>query len=139
MVEFALITPILLILIGGIADFGFLFQSFEVTTNAAREGARLAVLPGFSEDPYTAAKKRVADYIQSANLLGTFVTNIDQETFNVGDEANPIEVQGVKVTVTYTHPMWVLGPIVGLIGQTFDNSLTYNTVARMRTEIQAAP
>ena len=31
----------------GIIDFGFLFQHYEVVTNAAREGARVAILPGY--------------------------------------------------------------------------------------------
>ena len=31
----------------GIIDFGFLFQRYEVVTNAAREGARVAILPGY--------------------------------------------------------------------------------------------
>ncbi len=48
LVEFALVLPLLLVIIGGIVDFGFLFQRYEVVTNAAREGARLAVLPGLS-------------------------------------------------------------------------------------------
>ncbi len=39
----------MLLLIGfGILDFGILFQRYEVITNAAREGARVAVLPGYA-------------------------------------------------------------------------------------------
>ena len=30
-------------------EFGFLFQEYEVVTNAAREGARIAVLPTYSQ------------------------------------------------------------------------------------------
>ena len=47
LIEFALIFPLLLLLMLGIVDFGFMFQRFEVLTNATREGARLAVLPGY--------------------------------------------------------------------------------------------
>ncbi len=43
LVEFALALPLLLVVIAGIVDFGFVFQRYEVVTNAAREGARLAV------------------------------------------------------------------------------------------------
>ena len=43
LVEFALVLPLLLLLVLGIVDFGFLFQRFEVVTNAAREGARLEI------------------------------------------------------------------------------------------------
>ncbi len=49
LVEFALVLPLLLLVVLGIAEFGFIFQRYEVITNAAREGARLAVLPGYTE------------------------------------------------------------------------------------------
>ena len=61
LVEFALVLPLLLVLIGGIVDFGFLFQRYEVVTNAAREGARLASLAGYTD---AAARTRVREYIR---------------------------------------------------------------------------
>ena len=45
LVEAALTFPLLLLVVLGILDFGLLFQQYEVITNAAREGARVAVLP----------------------------------------------------------------------------------------------
>src|ERR1051326_7949194 len=47
LIELALVLPILLFVSAGILEFGFLFQRFEVITNAAREGARLGALPGY--------------------------------------------------------------------------------------------
>src|SRR6185369_3492982 len=47
LIEFALVLPLLLLLVLGIVDFGFMFQRLEVVTNAAREGARIAVLPSY--------------------------------------------------------------------------------------------
>ena len=58
LVEFALVLPLLLLVVLGIAEFGFIFQRYEVITNAAREGARLAVLPGYTTADVEA---RVAD------------------------------------------------------------------------------
>ena len=66
--EFALTLPLLLVVIAGIVDFGFLFQRYEVVTNAAREGARLASLPGYDE---TAVRDRVRQYVQSGLGLST--------------------------------------------------------------------
>ena len=43
--------PTLLLVMLGIIDFGFLFQRYEVVTNAAREGARVAILPGYQTTP----------------------------------------------------------------------------------------
>ncbi len=61
LVEFAMVLPILLLVFGGIVDFGLLLQRQQVVTNAAREGARLAVLPG-----YTAAdvQARVTQFVR---------------------------------------------------------------------------
>src|SRR5687767_1364031 len=69
LIEFALVFPILLLLVAGIADFGFLFQRYEVVTNAAREGARIAVLPS-----YTVAdvQQRVTNYLASGGLTAAF-------------------------------------------------------------------
>jgi hypothetical protein len=141
MVEFALISPLLLLVIAGIADFGFLFQSFEVTTNAAREGARVAVLPGFNADSngdgtnWDPVENRVADYIDSANLLGTYSTTITPQTIDLGGGTT---IQAVEVLVSYTQPMWIIGPIAGLMNGTFQSSITYNTASRMRLEAGAS-
>ena len=70
LIEFALVLPVLLLIVLGIVDFGFMFQRMEVVTNAAREGARLAVLPGYAK---TDVEARVCDYLQSGGvpLVGT--------------------------------------------------------------------
>lgn len=52
MVEFALILPILLVLIFGIIDFGFLFNAQVSLTQATREGVRLGAI---GEAPSVAA------------------------------------------------------------------------------------
>lgn len=43
-VEMAIVLPVLILLIGGIIDFGRAFMSQVILTNAAREGTRVAVL-----------------------------------------------------------------------------------------------
>ena len=65
LIEFALVLPLLLLLVLGIVDFGFLFQRLEVVTNAAREGARIAVLPGYGTDD---VKDRVNDYLEEGGV-----------------------------------------------------------------------
>ena len=61
LVEFALVLPILLLVFGGIVDFGLLLQRQQVITNAAREGARLAVLPGYTS---TDVQARVTQFVR---------------------------------------------------------------------------
>lgn len=49
-VEFAIILPILVMLVFGIIQFGLVFNNYIALTHAAREGARLAAV-GLYEDP----------------------------------------------------------------------------------------
>ena len=60
-IEMALVTPIFLIIIAAMFDFGFLFRNWEVATNAAREGARIGLLPAYKCDGSTADVKDRVD------------------------------------------------------------------------------
>jgi Flp pilus assembly protein TadG len=133
LVEFALVLPLLLVLIVGVADFALLFQSYEVTTNAAREGARLAVLPGYNANNYATVHTRVAAYLAAGGAHGAFQANVVPVALDLG---NGLTGSGVQVTLTYTHPFLFIGPVIGLINGTFASTLTYQTAAQMRTEIQ---
>lgn len=44
LVEFALLTPILMIFVVAVIDFGLMLYTYQTITNAAREGARRAAL-----------------------------------------------------------------------------------------------
>ena len=46
--EFALVLPILLLILGGIVDFARAYMELQMMTNAASEGARMAII---STDP----------------------------------------------------------------------------------------
>ena len=61
LVEFALVLPMMLLVFGGIVDFGLLLQRQQVVTNAAREGARLGVLPGYTQ---TDVQARVTAFVR---------------------------------------------------------------------------
>jgi len=60
LIEFALVLPVMLLILAGILDMGFLFNNYAVVTNAAREGARMAAVPGWAEAD---VKARVNKYI----------------------------------------------------------------------------
>ncbi len=45
-VEFALVTPLLLMLVMGILDFGWMIMKANLVNNAARDAARVASLAG---------------------------------------------------------------------------------------------
>ena len=61
----ALVLPLLMLIIVGIIDFGFLFRELNVVTNAAREGARAGVLPEYGTADNEA---RVQQYMDAAGI-----------------------------------------------------------------------
>ena len=72
-VEAAIILLAFLMLIFGVFEAGRFMNTRQVLTNAAREGARLAVAPlyGTNTLPTTAEiKDRVDEYLASANITG---------------------------------------------------------------------
>jgi len=54
-VEMALVLPILILLVGGIIDFGFAFNTQISLTHAAREGVRVEAVTGNTADAETTA------------------------------------------------------------------------------------
>ena len=44
LIEFALVLPVLILIVVGIIDFGFAFNQWNTAQNAAREGARIAAV-----------------------------------------------------------------------------------------------
>jgi Flp pilus assembly protein TadG len=45
LVEYAIVFPVLMLMLLGIFEFGRIIYSYNAISNAAREGARLAILP----------------------------------------------------------------------------------------------
>jgi Flp pilus assembly protein TadG len=137
LVEFAMVAPLLLALIAGIVDFGRMFQRLEVTTNAAREGARLASLPGYN---VADVESRVRAYMNEGIAAGAGArTNVTRNIVTLTPAGGGATFQAARVVVAYTDNYIVLGPIVALIGgnsATF-GSVTLNAASTMRLETAA--
>ena len=125
LVEFALVLPILLLVLGGIVDFGLLLQRQQVITNAAREGARLAVLPGYCLGD---VDDRVRRFVQEGlnNPTAAPVTVMAPDALPVVT-GPPIPVRRVQVTLA--DRFLILGPIVSLAG----GSGSFGTIALTAT------
>ena len=131
LIEFAFALPILLFLIAGIIDFGLLFKDYEVVTNAAREGARLGTLPGYSAADVTA---RVQEYAGSGGLYtdAAALTVIPlSTTVNAGGTPR----SAIQVNVTYGHQILFLGPLASLVGGGAYGTVRLNASSTMRLEI----
>jgi len=114
MVEFAIILPVLLILVTGLIQFGLLFNKYITLTDAARNGARtLAVGRGLSNpcDPTVLQMVRSASAIglTSGQVTPSFSSSSDYcgtgtYSYNTSGNTGGNEVQGDQATVTATQP-----------------------------------
>ncbi len=130
LIEMALVIPILLLVVLGIVDFAFVFQRYEAVTNATREGARVAVLPGYTEPD---VQSRVQSYIQTGGLPTTAsnpTVTVTPTTVAAGGNT----WSATQVNVSYEHDYLFLGPIAGWFGGSF-TSLTLTSQATMRNEL----
>ncbi len=71
LVEFALVIPILIVIILAITEFGRLWMTMNVLTGAAREGARAAAV---NELGTTFANNAAQNVMTAAGMTGTTVT-----------------------------------------------------------------
>jgi len=105
LVEFALVLPLLLLMLVGIADLGRAFTTYIAITNAAREGARFA-----SKLPYSESSIEDAVITEAANSgVALTVEEIEIDNLN-GDGGEPI-----TVSIAHDFPL-ILGGLVGLPG-----------------------
>jgi hypothetical protein len=118
----------LLLVMVGIMDFGFLFQRYEVLTAAAREGARIAILPGYSDADVQA---RVNAYLTAGGLTDPATVVVDApQTISLGSQCISIR----PVTVTYTYQYQFVGPIMAFFGEPSLGSRQINATSAMRSE-----
>ncbi len=117
MVEFALILPILLLLLCGIIDFGWMYYSQITLNNAAREGARYAVI---HYDP-TTDWKQISEERMMSNMVG-----VDNAVAMVTDP------EGQQITATVTaDTKFLTGFIPAIIGK---RSIELHASCSMRLE-----
>ena len=73
LVEFALVLPLLLLLLVGIFDFGSLFALRQKMTNAAREGARIVVSTPLSD--MSCSSTTPCAIVAAANAVVQYMAN----------------------------------------------------------------
>jgi len=113
--EFALVFPVLLLLLVGIVDFGMLMSTQSVVANAAREGARTAALSNNAMAAQNAVTTAIAG-LPGATNAGTTVTV--GCTTAAGDpcslsDTTPDTGGTVTVTLNYVHT-WLSPVLLGL-------------------------
>ena len=132
--ETALTLPLLLLVSVGIFEFGRAYQTWQVITNAAREGARVAVLPSVVAG---APEARVRQYLASGQL-----PKEDRDRAGVTVTTGSVDIGGAAtvptsiVTVTYPFNFVVLQPVARLVvsGSQLGAAVTLTARAEMRNE-----
>ena len=106
-VEFALILPILVMLIFGIYQFGIAYNRYIAITHAAREGARLAAVIKYEDFDADEFEEIVRE---SSPTVKDFIESITVE--------NPDGVSiGSRVVVTVTGKVFIIEiPMAGQYG-----------------------
>jgi Flp pilus assembly protein TadG len=125
-VEFALVLPLLLLILLGIVQFGSVFRDYIALTDATRVGARQASVSRSIQPP----SSRVPIIIARTHKAGV---NLDPAKMTVTVE--PVMVDGVTpgweasgdVTVRATYPFKVR--LLGLV--VFDGTLKSRTTERV--------
>jgi Flp pilus assembly protein TadG len=126
--ETAVTLPIVLMICVGIFEFGRAYQTWQVLTNAAREGARVAATNGATDREVETA---VRSYL-AAERLGNAGTAPIAVNRKVALGSNT----GSEVTIQYPFSFVLLDPAVRFVkpATTTGAPLTMSAVAIMRNE-----
>jgi Flp pilus assembly protein TadG len=124
-VEFALVVPLLLMLVFGIVDFGYMVNRVSMVNNAARDAAREGSLAG-TQASITATATAALDGVPGTTVTvtcrkpdGTACGSYDADAASGGTTV---------VTINYEHEM--ITPIAFIFG----DSVNLSRTAQMRIE-----
>lgn len=140
-IEFAIVVPLLLLLIFGIIEYGFLFEFRQSISQAASEGARAAAIqlgPGTAQGKGEAA---VTEALGSRDLtcgnnelinghgdaVGTCTVSVDHASCSAPDAVDNPAMQCAKVEIEYHYAEHPVGPDLSWLP--LPSSLTYAAVA----------
>jgi Flp pilus assembly protein TadG len=104
-VEFAIVAPIFVLFVFGMIEYGRMVMVQQVLTNATREGARIAVLEGATEDEVVDA---VVDYCTSSRVpvsAGDVSVDPDPATAGLGAPVT------VSIGIPFTSVSWLPSPM----------------------------
>ena len=127
LVEFAIVLPLLLMLIFGMIEFSVMLYDKAMITNASREGARKGIVYSYPA-PITTAEitQTVNDYLQGHMIsLGGPSTPTVAVSGQCAGSGDPL-----TVTVTYPYNFLVLPNFI----QSLSGTLTLSAQTTMRCE-----
>jgi len=119
LIEMALVLPLLLLIIMGIIDFGFMFREMSVVTNAAREGARTGILADYGDADIDA---RVQQYMVASGINVSCPSAdcvVLKPVIDVTAPSGTFQARDVRVTIF--HDWTFLSPFAAMFGGSFSS------------------
>jgi hypothetical protein len=139
LMEFALVLPILLLLVLGVIDFGRAWHTYQVVTDAAREGARLAVVMKTPVATQADVEAAVRDALARRNIpSGSATTAVTVDLVQPNPPPpTPIVWPGsrgdpAQVRIEQRFRFLFMGPFLGWA--TGRETITLSTTSVMRKE-----
>jgi Flp pilus assembly protein TadG len=100
--EFAIVLPILCVLLFGVIQFGILFNNYVTLTDAVRAGARKAAVSRQTSNP----RQACIDQVKSS------ASDLDQSKLVADCQSSWQPAADVTVTATYPYSISLLGLVV---------------------------
>jgi Flp pilus assembly protein TadG len=107
LLETAITVPIILVVCVGIFEFGRAYETWQVLTNAAREGARLSVIQGSKDDD---VKTRIKNYATAGGVIVA-----DAEISITHGVALTGTDTASKIQIDHPYDFMVLNPVIKLV------------------------
>jgi hypothetical protein len=129
LLETAITLPLIIFVAVAIFEFGRAYQTWQVMTNAAREGARISVLPTTTEDE---VKATVVNYMVGGAIpdAAANMVSVNRNVVINGKNASQIDIN-------YPFSFMVIGGIANMVGSgDLGAPLTMHASAVMRNETQ---
>ena len=135
--ELALALPLLLLILVGIFEFARAYSIKQSLVNAAREGARAAVVQRATGTQDSSAVATVINAYLSPNNITADSIRISATAPDGTARASFATAQSgdaVTVTVTDQYSFLLVGPVLGLFGKSYRNGVNLGSRATMRME-----
>jgi Flp pilus assembly protein TadG len=137
MVEFAIVLPLLLLIVFGIIEFGIIFYDQQVITNASREGARYGIVSQTPRVTQAQIRQRVKDYCFN-NLITFGSTNrtpVDADIDTTAKIAPGFPIDDLRVTVRWNYQFLVIQAIgSAFFGGSPDTGIPLSATSLMKYE-----
>lgn len=129
LLETAITLPLVLLVTVSIFEFGRAYQTWQVLTNAAREGARVAILAD-------ATDAQITDTVRNY-MAGGQLSKASSATINIERTVPFGSNTASRITVSYPFNFTVLNPVIRLVQASStagQGTTTMSSSALMRNE-----